>query len=92
MKKLIALALIGLLATPAYAVDLNSMSMEELVQLEKEVHEKLADLGEYPYQSWEDYRDETEYHIGDTWEVPGLLAITIETVTKTNERDPAPNQ
>lgn len=88
MKRLAVLAMIAVMAMPVYAVDLDSMTVDELVQLEKEVHKKLIDSEEYPYQSFEDYRDKKEYHIGDTWEVPGLFAITIESAIKTDERDP----
>lgn len=86
MKKLIVLAMIGLLAMPVYAIDLDSMTTEELMELDKQIHEKLLSQGEYPYEEFEDYEDFTEYHIGDTWETPGLYKITINSVKETDQR------
>ena len=86
MKRLAVLAMIAMMAMPVYAVDLDSMTVDELISLEQDVHRRIADNGEYPYRSSQ-YRYDTEYHVGDTWEVPDLFKITINSVERVDERD-----
>lgn len=93
MKKFVAVILAAcILALPVSAFDyaeLDGMSVEELEELEKTVTKKIAELkvdaDVYPYER-KDYIDNTEYHIGDTWEVPGLWRFTINSVTETDKR------